>query len=136
MTQSVFLLPSTLGRRFALLMLSLFFIVGGVNHFIQPQFYLNIMPPYLPWPMALIWISGVLEIAGGIGVLLHRFRSMSGVLLVLVIIAVTPANIHMAMNPELYPGIRVWLLYIRLPLQLLIIWWAWWATRLPQSTAS
>jgi uncharacterized membrane protein len=103
-------------------------------HFVKTDFYLSIMPPYLRWPLALVYVSGVAEIAGGLGVLPVRTRRWAGLGLAALLLAVMPANVHMAINPEAYatlaPG---WALYMRLPLQLALIGWALWATK-PDAT--
>lgn len=107
----------------------MFFVVAGANHFLNPSFYVSIMPPYLPLHRELVYASGLLEIAGGLGVLVPRFRSTAGLGLVALLVAVFPANVHMAMNPELYPELPAVGLYARLPLQAVFIAWAYWATR-------
>ncbi len=96
------------------------------------------MPPYLPWPVALVYISGACEIAGGLGVLAPRWRQAAGWGLVLLIFAVYPANIHMALHPEIYAahGIPLWALYARLPLQFVLAAWAYWATRADYSASA
>lgn len=113
----------------ALGLLSLGFIAAGVNHFVNPAFYLAMMPPVLPAPALLVQVSGVFEILGGMGVLLPQTRSFSGWGLVALLIAVFPANLQMALHPELFPTLPRWGLYARLPLQGALIAWAWWATR-------
>ena len=110
-------------------LLALFYIGAGVNHFVNPGFYLNIMPPYLPWHLELVYLSGIIEIVLGIMVLIPRFTSISGWGIIALLIAVFPANLHMALNPHLYPNIKPILLYIRLPLQGVFMYWAYWATR-------
>ena len=79
-------------------------------------------------------MSGVFEVAGGIGVLIPRLRSLAGWGLVALLVAVFPANLHMALNPELFSDASPFALYSRLPIQLLLIAWAYWATR-PDATA-
>jgi len=116
-------------RRIALAGLAVFFVAAGLNHFLDPAFYLRIMPPYLPWHEALVFVSGVLEVAGGVAVLVPRWRSMAGWGLVILLVAIFPANLHMALNVELFPDIDPWLLYGRLPLQAAFVAWAYWATR-------
>lgn len=108
---------------------AVFFIVAGFNHFIDPAFYLRIVPPYLPWPQMLVVVSGMAEIVLGVGLLIPRLSRLAAWGLIGLLIAVFPANIHMAMHPELYPTIPVSLLWLRLPLQGLLIIWAYWYTR-------
>lgn len=115
-------------RRASLLLLGPLFVVAGLNHFLNPTFYLAIMPPYLPAHELLVAASGALEIAGGIGVLAPRTRVWAGRGLALLLVAVFPANVHMAMNPDLFPTVPSWLLYLRLPLQGVLIGGALWAT--------
>ncbi len=122
-------LPPRLPKRLALLGLSLFFVVAGANHFVNPGFYLSMIPPYLPAHRELVWISGVFEIAGGVAVLLPAVRSAAGWGLILLLVAIFPANLHMAANPELFPDISPTVLYARLPFQALFIAWAYGATR-------
>jgi uncharacterized membrane protein len=110
-------------------LLAIFFIVAGVNHFRNPEFYLSIMPPYLPWHEALNILSGLFEILFGALLLVPRYSRLAAWGIIAVLIAVFPANIHMAMHPELYPNINPTGLYIRLPIQGLLILWAWWLTR-------
>ncbi len=126
-------IPVTLTKRIALVGLSLAFIAAGANHFVSPDFYLQMMPPYLPAHRELVVLSGVFEILGGLGVLIPRLRSYAGWGLVLLLLAVFPANLHMALNPDLFPDIGSFALNARLPFQLLFIAWAYWATRPDQT---
>ncbi len=125
----MFGLPPAGPRRAALLLLSAFWIAAGINHFLNPEFYLRIMPPWLPAHAELVWLSGVAEVVGGAAVLVPRWRSTAGWGLVVLLIAIFPANLHMALNPTRFADIPPLALYLRLPLQLALIWWAWWATR-------
>jgi uncharacterized membrane protein len=107
-------------------LLGLFFVAAGINHFVHPAFYARIVPPWLPAHAVLVQISGVFEILGGIGVVLPKTRRFSGVGLIALLVAVFPANLQMALHPELYADIAgAPALYIRLPLQLVLIAWVW-----------
>ena len=112
-------------------LMGLLFILAGLMHFVRQQFYLDIMPPYLPYHHELVYISGVFEILGGIGVLIPRVRSLSGYGLIALLIAVFPANIYMLThNIEVVGFTRfTYLLILRLPLQLIFIAWVYWCTR-------
>ena len=110
--------------------LALFFIAAGSNHFVMPGAYRQIVPPSLQREAKLIVeVSGVAEIAGGLAVLLPRARRAAGVYLIALLAAVFPANLYMARAPERFRRIPRWALYARLPLQPLMMWWAWRATR-------
>ncbi len=111
-------------------LLSAFFVQAGVNHFIMRRAYESIVPPSMRDDAArLVTISGIAEIAGGVGVLLPRTRRLSGLGLIALLAAVFPANLHMAREPDRFPRIPRWALYARLPLQPLMMRWAWRATR-------
>jgi uncharacterized membrane protein len=105
------------------------FIFAGFNHFYNPDFYLRIMPPYLPWPSALHLIAGIFEVVLGVMLLTPRFQRLAAWGLIALLLAVYPANIHMAVNHHLYPDLPMIFHWIRLPLQLVLIAWAWWFTR-------
>jgi uncharacterized membrane protein len=105
------------------------FALAGANHFVHTAFYVSIMPPYLPWHTALVYVSGVCEIALGVMLLFRRFERMAAWGMVALIIAVTPANIQMAIHPELYPAYSPAALWTRLLLQSVLIAWAFWFTR-------
>lgn len=112
-------------------LLALFFVAGGTLHFVFTAAYAGIMPPWLPWQRALVLISGVFEITGGLGVFFRATRRAAGVGLILLSIAVWPANLQMFLIARA-AGDPVWwqaLLFLRLPLQLLLILWIWQATR-------
>ena len=109
--------------------LSLLYIIVGVKHFINPDFFIAIVPSYIKWKFEAVIISGFFEIIGGIGVLVHRFRKIAGWGLFALLIAVYPANIYMAITPNAFPDIPVYILYFRLALQLLFFYWAYTVTR-------
>ena len=110
-------------------LLGLFFVVAGVNHFLRPDFYMKIMPPYLPWHLPLVYLSGLFEVAFGTLVLIPKYTAPAAWALIALLIAVFPANLHMALNAELYPELRPVALWLRLPLQGVLIAWAYWYTR-------
>jgi len=110
-------------------LLGLCFVAAGMNHFIAPRFYLPIMPPFLPWPLALIFISGVAEILGGIGVLIPSTRKLAGWGLIALLIAVFPANLYAAFHGA--GSIPHWILWTRLPFQLVFIAWVYWTCLRP-----
>lgn len=112
-------------RQISRIILAVFFIVAGVNHFISPGTYLPMMPGYLPWPLALIYLSGAAEIAGGIGICFPKWRKAAGWGLIALLIAVFPANLHMLLNDIPLNGKHLpqWVLWGRLPFQLLFIAW-------------
>ena len=122
-------LPLGIWKNLVLFGLSVFFIYFGIDHFINPDFYLSIMPPSFPLHEEAVYISGFFEIVGGIGVLIPRFRKIAGWGLVALLIAVYPANIYMAITPEAFPDIPVEMLYFRLVLQFLFFYWAYSVTR-------
>jgi uncharacterized membrane protein len=124
-------LPRSWPKRIALFALAGFFVRAGIGHFTNTDFFLSIMPPYLPAHLELVHLSGAFEILGGIGVLIPAVRGLSGMGLVALLIAVYPANIHMAVHPEAYvaAGTPLWALYARLPLQFVFLAWAYLATR-------
>jgi len=104
-------------------LLAAFFVAAGANHFLNPELYLSMMPPWLPAPEALNLISGAAEIAGGIGMLIPRLRRASAIGLILLLLAVFPANLHLAIHG--WPGMDIpgWALWLRLPFQLVFIAW-------------
>jgi uncharacterized membrane protein len=110
--------------------LGAFFIAAGVNHFVAPRAYRAIVPPRLAHEAPrVVAITGVAEIAGGVGVLVKRTRRASRLGLIALLAAIFPANLYMAREPQRFARIPRWTLYARLPLQPLMMWWAWRATR-------
>lgn len=114
-----------------LLLLAIFFIAAGILHFVFPDRYASVMPPWLPWHAELVAISGLCEIAGGVGVLLARTRMAAGIGLILLSLAVLPANVQMLLDAQEAgrDGWMIALLWLRLPLQFALIIWIWKLTR-------
>ena len=110
-------------------LLAIAFVLAGINHFLNPAFYLQMMPPVLPAPLFLIYLSGVFEIALGILLLVPKFTRFAAWGLIALLIAVFPANIYMAMNPQIFPEFSSTAIYARLPLQLVLIALMFWFTR-------
>lgn len=104
-------------------LLAAFFIVAGANHFLNSEIYLSMMPPWLPAPDALNLISGAAEVAGGIGILIPRTRRAAAIGLILLLLAVFPANLHLAIHGWPALDIPRWVLWLRLPFQLAFIAW-------------
>jgi uncharacterized membrane protein len=120
----------TPARRASRGLLAAFFVASGVNHFVSPRFYRAIVPPPLQDDAKLVVdVSGVAEVLGGLAVLAPRTRRLAGGGLIALLVAVFPANLYMAREPERFSRIPRWALLARLPLQPLMIWWAWRATR-------
>lgn len=112
------------------LTLGVAFVGAGVNHFAMPRAYERIVPPSMrSWARELVVVSGVAEIAGGLGVLVPWTRRPAGLGLIALLAAVFPANLYMARSPREFRRIPRWALYARLPLQPMMMWWAWSATK-------
>ena len=110
----------------ALWLLAVFFTIAGLNHFLNPGPYLGMMPAYLPWHRELILASGAAEMAGGLAILVPRLRSAAGWGLIALLVAVFPANLHVALHGWEGVQIPAWVLWARLPFQGLFIAWVWW----------
>ncbi len=103
---------------------AVFFVVAGVFHFLKPELYLQMMPPYLPAPQLLVAVSGVAEAAGGLGLLIRPVRRVAGWGLIALLVAVFPANIYMLQHAGQFQ-IAPWILWGRLPFQAIFIAWVW-----------
>ena len=106
----------------------LLFVAAGANHFLDPDFYVPMMPPYLPWHRELVYLSGVCEIVLGALVLVPRYSRYAAWGLIALLLAVFPANLHMALHPDEFPEFGVVGLWLRLPVQGVLIAWAYWFT--------
>ena len=100
------------------------FVVAGICHFRFPSVYARIVPPSLPQPRLLVLVSGLIEILLGILLMVPLSTRLAAMGLIALLIAVFPANVYMTMHPELFPRIPVWALWLRLPLQAVLIAWA------------
>lgn len=107
----------------------LWFFSGGVGHFWSSDLFMSAVPPYIPLPRAVIYVSGAFELLGAIGVLVPRWRQWAGNGLIALTICVTPANVYMWMNPQRFPTLDESLLLWRLPLQVVLLAAIWWSTR-------
>lgn len=118
-------------KRTSLFALPLLFMMAGILHFLQTDLFVKIVPPYLPAPRLLVYASGIAEMAGGLGLLLPRLRRLAAAELVLLLIAVFPANVYMASGhvQVTKTPIPQWALWARLPLQAVLICWIWWAAK-------
>jgi uncharacterized membrane protein len=110
----------------------LWFMGGGITHFTNMEFFAAIMPPYIGYHTEIVYISGVFEILGAIGILIPALRQWAGNGLLLLVVCVSPANIHMWLNPELFPDVSPVFLSVRLVVQVLLLLLIWWCTRMPE----
>jgi uncharacterized membrane protein len=124
----MFNFPHTLLRKVGLFSLILLFILTGLNHLGNPDLYVSIIPPYLPLRHELSYITGFFEILGATGLLFAKTRKLSGYGLIVLLIAIFPANIYMALDPEAFPHYHAVYIYLRLPAQIVFIAWVYWAT--------
>lgn len=112
---------------------SLVFVTIGVLHFTNPGGFVPIVPPALPAPLVLVYLSGAAEIAGGVGLLVPCLRRAAGIGLLLLLVAVFPANIYMAVAEVSLPDTDIpqWALWVRLPFQFVFMAWVWFVMREP-----
>ncbi|WP_255479210.1 DoxX family protein [Natronomonas sp. LN261] len=128
-------------RRPLLYVMGPLYIAAGIMHFVVPELYVQIVPPVLPAPLALVYVSGVAEIAAGVGVLLPRTRRYAAWGTVAVLVAVFPANVYMATHGVVIEGMpgggdpSALVRWGRLPLQGVLILWALWYTGPPAEGA-
>lgn len=109
----------------------LWFFLGSLIHFFFTSFDLAIMPPYIPYPLAAVYVSGILEMIGAIALLFAHTRQLAGTMLFLLTIAVTPVHIYMLQYSERFPDVPQWALWLRLVIQALLLACIWWSTRAP-----
>jgi uncharacterized membrane protein len=126
----------SLVKRTSLWLMAAFYVVAGIAHFVNPDFYVEIMPPVLPWHRELVFVSGVAEMALGILLLPRSTRPAAAWGVIALLIAVFPANLHQALSQVHPVHAPAWMgtptpaaLWMRLPMQGVLILWAWWYTR-------
>ncbi len=110
------------------------FFFTGVDHFLNTDRYLPMMPPYVPWPLAMIYVSGFFELLGAAGLLLRSTRRWAAYGLVALLVAVFQANIYVALKGASIAGLPSNPLYywLRLPLQFVFIGWALWCSKVEE----
>ena len=114
----------TIIKSFLIIISSIFYVIVGIKHFIEPEYFLSIVPPYLPYHLELVYVSGLFEVLFGILILLPKYRYYGAIGLILLLIAVFPANIFLAQNEIAQEAIgatqeiAIW----RLPIQGVLIW--------------
>jgi len=106
-------------------------IAVGIVHFAAPETFVRMIPAFLPWPLFLVYLSGIAEIAGGAGLFVPRLRRAASWGLIALYVAVFPANVNMAIHqiPLGDQPVSPLVLWLRLPLQLVFIAWAYWVGR-------
>ncbi len=118
-------------RYLGLTIVFLWFFGGGIAHFIVEDFFVSIVPPWVPFPVFVVYLSGVIEILLALALLVKSYRPMAGWGLIALTLAVTPANVHMYMNPEQFPDASQQVYLARLGIQVLLLVLIWWSTRIP-----
>ncbi len=115
------------------ILLAIFMVAAGTTHFVNPGFFLKIMPPYLPWHLQLVYLSGLIEFALGVMLLVPRFSRLAAWGIVALLIGVFPANIYLYQHQDILPASPIVHL-LRLPLQALFMLWAFWFTKRTDET--
>ena len=115
--------------RVSRVVMGVLYVGAGTLHFIFTRNYLRLMPGYLPAPRTLVYVSGAAEILGGVGVIVPATRRAAAWGLMLLLVAVFPANLTMVTHHHRFPSVPLWAAWARLPLQLPLLWWAWIYTR-------
>lgn len=116
-------------RSILLYILALFFILAGINHFLSPEIYLSIVPPYLPLKSTINYLSGAAEILGGILLLFPKTRTHGSTLIIMLLILFIPAHIYMIQIAPFHLGeivVTPLIAWLRLPIQVLLICWTYW----------
>ena len=119
-------------KRLSIYSLGLGYLMIGINHFLEPDFFLKIMPPYLPWHLELVYISGAFEIVLGLSLMISKLRKYAAWGIIFLLIAVYPANIYLAFNEapqkalDISPFLASW---VRLPIQFVLLGFAYWHSK-------
>jgi uncharacterized membrane protein len=121
--------PHSRARRISLVALTLMYVGAGTNHFVNPEFYLHIMPPFIPAPDLMVAASGVAEVGLGLALLPPATRRWAGWGIVALLVVFFVVHVDMILRHEAYPEAPLFVLILRIPLQFLLIYWAEWATR-------
>ena len=114
-------------KRIGLGFVFLWFFVGGIAHFTATELEMRIVPPYIPWPRAVVLVTGIFELLGAFGVLIRLTRRWTGIGLFALTVAVTPANVYMLQSAESFQ-VPTWLLVVRLPAQVALLALIAWST--------
>lgn len=122
-------------KNLGLAIVFLWFMGGGIAHFTSTDFFVAIMPSYIGYHTEIVYISGVFEILGALGILIPATRQWAGNGLLLLVVCVSPANIHMWLNPELFADVPPLFLSIRLLVQIVLLMLIWWCTRTPKAVS-
>ena len=101
------------------------YVIAGIMHFLKPRMYLRIMPPYLPYHKELVFISGIIEIALGIAICIPALKNFAVYGLVAMLLIFLTVHFYMLSNEKGGAGIPKWILILRIPLQFVLIYWAW-----------
>ncbi|MGH8530569.1 MAG: DoxX family protein [Nevskiales bacterium] len=123
-------------RKIGLGIVFAWFFFGGIGHFLMTDFFVSIVPPYVPYPRAAVYLSAVFELLGAFGVLIAATRQWAGWGLILLTLAVTPANVHMWLHPEQFSQYHPELFGLRLAIQAVLLICIWWSTRPPPTAAA
>lgn len=116
-------------KKVMLFVMAALYVLAGINHFLHPKGYIKIMPAYLPWHAQLVLISGIIEVLLGILLLFPNTRIIAAWLIIGLLVVVFPANLQMASNYYHQNNLNLWIAIARLPLQIVLIWWAWLYTK-------
>ena len=121
----------TIIKSFLIIISSIFYVIVGIKHFIEPEYFLSIVPPYLPYHLELVYMSGLFEILFGLLILFPKYRYYGAIGLILLLVAVFPANIYLAQSKEAQEaiGAKQEIATWRLPIQGVLIWIAYYIRR-------
>lgn len=114
-------------KKLGLSIVFLWFLIGGIAHFVATEAEMRIVPPDIPWPRFVVLASGAFELLGALGLLINCTRRLAGWGLLALTLAVTPAHIFMLLSPELF-SVPYWALVARLPVQVALLWLVAWST--------
>jgi uncharacterized membrane protein len=115
-------------KEITLYIMASLYVLAGIYHFVNPQFYLRIIPPYIPWHKAMNFISGATEIILGLLLFYTPYSTYAAWGIIILLILIFPANIYHLSSTKPNKGIPIWVLWLRIPFQGIFIWWAWWYT--------
>ncbi len=117
-------------KKFILIFVFIWFFIGSLAHFLFTSSEAKIIPDYISYHVMDVYVSGFFEMLGALGLLSKKTRPYAGFGLFCLTIAVTPANVYMAMHASKYPDIAPWILNARLVFQLIFLWMISWSSEI------